>query len=339
MLVAMPVIDTTSAVLFAAGSVVIALVLCTSLRRHKRDDPGIRWLAASNCAFLLAAGGVLLSVKLGFVTSVVLVIGGAYVGICGGWFAVLSAEGAPVPWRRVLAIGIAAVATQGWLAFEFENVVLLMLSSSIVNSALIGFILWRVWALIRPHSTRLASLMCMPFAVLLVGYAVRIPVVMIWPEGSMPILATMMIIVAMSWASVILELAMIALREAQVQAQLRVALAKAEAATQARTRFLLGISHDLRTPLNAILGLSELMRNEVLGCLPAGYSEQAKHIHKHGVELHELVSDLLLHASHEPETDNAVVSTIDDVAAAVEQKFSGNIEPEPVVEPRSAVGS
>ena len=37
----------------------------------------------------------------------------------------------------------------------------------------------------------------------------------------------------------------------------------ADAANEAKTRFLLNMSHDIRTPMNAILGYSKLMRGHI----------------------------------------------------------------------------
>ncbi|CAO3376867.1 sensor histidine kinase [Azospirillum argentinense] len=48
---------------------------------------------------------------------------------------------------------------------------------------------------------------------------------------------------------------------------LRTAIAQAEEASQAKTRFLATMSHELRTPLNAIIGFSELIHDD--GGLPA----------------------------------------------------------------------
>ena len=47
------------------------------------------------------------------------------------------------------------------------------------------------------------------------------------------------------------------------QERLRIAYEAAEKANEAKTTFLLNMSHDIRTPMNAILGYTELMRKEI----------------------------------------------------------------------------
>jgi len=47
------------------------------------------------------------------------------------------------------------------------------------------------------------------------------------------------------------------------QERLRIAYQAAEKANEAKTTFLLNMSHDIRTPMNAILGYTELMRKEI----------------------------------------------------------------------------
>src|SRR5213075_861538 len=42
------------------------------------------------------------------------------------------------------------------------------------------------------------------------------------------------------------------------------AVARAEAANQAKRRFISVVSHELRTPLNAIVGMSDLLRDTAL---------------------------------------------------------------------------
>ena len=50
----------------------------------------------------------------------------------------------------------------------------------------------------------------------------------------------------------------------QIEDQLRESQKKAEVANQAKTEFLMNMSHDLRTPFSGILGLSQLLRDEEL---------------------------------------------------------------------------
>jgi signal transduction histidine kinase len=68
----------------------------------------------------------------------------------------------------------------------------------------------------------------------------------------------------------------------------------AEAASQAKSRFLANISHELRTPLNAIIGFSEMIANEALGAIgQTKYRDYARDILRSGTHMFELVTDIL----------------------------------------------
>ncbi|SDG00042.1 PAS domain S-box-containing protein [Limimonas halophila] len=68
---------------------------------------------------------------------------------------------------------------------------------------------------------------------------------------------------------------------------------QAAAANAAKTRFLSTMSHELRTPLNAIIGMSEVIRDRLLGDDIEQYASYADDIRKSGGHLLELVNDLL----------------------------------------------
>jgi len=76
--------------------------------------------------------------------------------------------------------------------------------------------------------------------------------------------------------------------------QLSQAKQQAEAASQAKSRFLATMSHELRTPLNSILGFSEMIQNQLLGPIETqAYVEYAEHINVSGRHLLDLISDIL----------------------------------------------
>lgn len=92
---------------------------------------------------------------------------------------------------------------------------------------------------------------------------------------------------------------LLAEREAELRA-LRTALeqaeagkAEAEAANQAKSRFLATMSHELRTPLNAVMGFADIMRNRLFGPLPDRYAEYSQLIHESGAHLLDLINDVL----------------------------------------------
>ncbi len=72
------------------------------------------------------------------------------------------------------------------------------------------------------------------------------------------------------------------------------AVARAEAATEAKSRFLMTMSHELRTPLNAIIGFSEIMKGEAFGPIEVPrYREYVDDIHVSGEHLLRVINDIL----------------------------------------------
>lgn len=67
----------------------------------------------------------------------------------------------------------------------------------------------------------------------------------------------------------------------------------AEAASEAKSRFLATIGHELRTPLNAIVGFSDMMQAGIGGTLSPGHHEYAGLIKQSGHHLLEVVNMLL----------------------------------------------
>jgi PAS domain S-box-containing protein len=75
---------------------------------------------------------------------------------------------------------------------------------------------------------------------------------------------------------------------------LQAAKDEAEAANEAKSRFLANVSHELRTPLNAVIGYAEVIRDRILGD-DAGdrYRQYAADIHASGMHLLSLIDDIL----------------------------------------------
>ena len=68
---------------------------------------------------------------------------------------------------------------------------------------------------------------------------------------------------------------------------------KAQEQIEGINRFYASLGHDLKTPLNAILGFSEVMREEMLGEMPAPYKDYSALINESGQDLLLLVEDIL----------------------------------------------
>ncbi|MCR4379326.1 MAG: ATP-binding protein [Rhodospirillales bacterium] len=83
-------------------------------------------------------------------------------------------------------------------------------------------------------------------------------------------------------------------RRRLAEVSLKNALQEAEAATEAKSRFLASMSHELRTPLNAVIGFADAMVAEISGPIePPQYAEYVDIIKSSGTLLLDLINDIL----------------------------------------------
>jgi signal transduction histidine kinase len=108
------------------------------------------------------------------------------------------------------------------------------------------------------------------------------------------------------------------LRRKQGEQELLRAIAAADAASNAKTVFLAGMSHELRSPLNAILGFAQMLEQVRPQGLDAQQREYLANIQTGGSLLLELIERLLdLSMFESGQTDIRVEAT--DVAACIEK--------------------
>ena len=109
-----------------------------------------------------------------------------------------------------------------------------------------------------------------------------------------------------------------------LELDLQIAVQKAETANEAKSEFLANISHELRTPLNSLLILSNSWAKNSEGNLTTAQIEEAHFIHQGGLELLDLINDLLDLSKAEAGLLSIYTSTttIRDISAVIANKFA-----------------
>lgn len=110
------------------------------------------------------------------------------------------------------------------------------------------------------------------------------------------------------WVVLVSDSRRVALQESERQTQLlqkeidahrrtdqalQTAKEQAEAASQAKTRYVAGMAHELRTPLNTILGYTQILLRSGDSVLPASAREAVATMQQSGEHMHALIDGLL----------------------------------------------
>jgi len=111
---------------------------------------------------------------------------------------------------------------------------------------------------------------------------------------------------ATEWDGVILDIT----DRKRMETALHAAREAADAASRSKSQFLANMSHELRTPLNAILGFSEILQAEYFGALNVKQREYVGDIHRSGVYLLQMISNVLDISKIEAGKDELIEETV-----------------------------
>ncbi|MGY6634431.1 MAG: ATP-binding protein [Alkalilacustris sp.] len=286
-------IDIGVVVSIAAVLVLFSLVLSSvALRRTVDRDArrGLIWLFATNLAFIVGTGSLLLAAVLPFWLSAGGVIMGAHVGLLCGFCALSSGLGRAPPVRLLAGVALVAVATQIWVAFTTEAVLPLVLTSSVING-LLGIVLgWRLWPAALELGREHALLATLPFWAIAGAYLLRLPLLVLAPEGMALPVATVVITILLAFSTLQWCFALIAFRAATLNRHLHAERVRAEEASRLKSQFLANMSHEIRTPLNGVLGMAQALET---GLRTTEEREMITTIRDSGETLLSILNDIL----------------------------------------------
>lgn len=258
-------IDISLLVSMSAVLTMISLVLVGYLLRTAsgRFRGAVHWYAASTVALMVAVLGVMTLDLLPFALNAVLIIAGAHFGIVFAYAAFRHASFARLHWLWVIAVPALTSLAQGVLAVVYQDVTLLMVTSSVVNGVFGLVAAVDLVRLTRQTDRWGAFLLSLPFAFISLTYLGRLALVF-EVTGNVPLLTTTAAIAfVLGVSSAYWGFALIVQREAILNIQLKDARLKAESMGRQRAQFFAQMNHEIRTPLNGILGVTELLKPHV----------------------------------------------------------------------------
>jgi signal transduction histidine kinase len=103
-----------------------------------------------------------------------------------------------------------------------------------------------------------------------------------------------------------------------VNQELQAATIKAEAASQAKTRFLAVVSHELRTPLSGIIGYSNLMLENIGGELSSIHRTYVSRVRSVSRHLASVIEEILTFSRGDIARNSLQLETVDAVALLTE---------------------
>ncbi|MFN4155169.1 MAG: ATP-binding protein [Paracoccaceae bacterium] len=259
-------VDISIVVLIAASMVLVALLLCLVERRSRTPDPDLdsatAWLIAANCALLVSCITLLFHFSLPFWLSAGTIVGGAYLGILCGFFAMQRGLRVRPRYRLFAVISAGILAVQS-VVVALANLPALFVSASVFNGLMtlaMGLIILR---LSRPHERELRLLVSLPFFVLSAGYTLRLILLASGAPREVLLTTTALTAFALSYSALQWCFGLIALRAAGLNMSLRLERQRAQDLAEARARFLAHMSHEIRTPLNSVIGMADVLQGVV----------------------------------------------------------------------------
>lgn len=114
--------------------------------------------------------------------------------------------------------------------------------------------------------------------------------------------------------------------------EIEAAISERDEALRGKDRFIASVSHELRTPLTAVMGFAEILKDETSGLSAEDRAEMIRSIAEEGLDLTNIVDDLLTAAMAETGTLNAVHVPVDlraqtaQVLETWNQQEAGHIE-------------
>lgn len=258
-------VDFNLLVSVAALLTIVSVMIVYYLLRTTTEEfrATVNWYAGSTLFLVMASVGVLTAGILPFALTAILIITGAHFGVVLAYASFRQVAGSPLRWRPVVILSALACLGQGMLALAGAEVMVLMLTSSLVNGPVALVAGLDIGRRFKNANRAFKVLLMLPFLAIALAYLIRLAIIVMTGDGNLVMIGTAAIAFVLGVASMVWGFTLIIHRETEVNYQLKQARRQAVVLAQQKARFFAQMNHELRTPLNGLLGLSELLKPHV----------------------------------------------------------------------------
>ncbi|MCC5966334.1 MAG: response regulator [Natronohydrobacter sp.] len=286
-------LDTILVALAVALLTVACLIIASNMRMGATDHDthaGLAFVLAANISMFVGAVSLILHHLFSDAATAFIVAITFHATFMLGAAGILRGMGHRPPISAMLFASAMFIVIQVIVAIAFPGFHYVILASLLGNGVICLVLSAYLKRAAQDLGRGLDLLVALPFAILAAVYGVRLLGLIVGVSDQIIAFGVLMTSFVLTFALMVWCFSLQSFGNVRLARKLLIERARAEEASQMKSRFLANMSHEIRTPLNGVLGMTEVLRDHDLG---AEERRIVGVIHDSGQTLLHLLNDIL----------------------------------------------